>query len=92
MDGLTPEQCKRWKRLLRPPESIRCGILGCGMQFKVKGNLRVWWLTPDVPIPACPDCWKAMEIPMEIRDSKDIPQLKWPIPAKPAGGGSETPT
>lgn len=58
------------------PGGIRCGILGCGQTHKEEES-RIYRLGKgrNEWVPACPDCWKAMEIPMDIRDTADLPPL-----------------
>lgn len=61
-DGWVDELC----------EQVPCEILGCGKTAS-EAQMRTFRLG-DAPVKCCPECWDAMEIPRDCRDTADLSQ------------------
>jgi hypothetical protein len=51
---------------------VPCEILGCGKQAS-EAQMRIFRLG-GAPVKCCPECWDAMEIPRDCRDTADLAQ------------------
>ena len=51
---------------------VPCEILGCGKTAS-EAQMRTFRLG-DAPVKCCPECWDAMEIPRDCRDTADLSQ------------------
>lgn len=68
------------------PGGIRCGVLGCGVIHQ-EAESRIYRIGQgkNECVPACPGCWDAFGIPMDIRDTNDLRPLEQ-AKAKPYEG------
>ena len=64
--------CKthREKLFPRPSGHERCGIMNCGDSYP-QAEMRTYRLG-KTGIACCPECWAAMELPDDCRDTADL--------------------
>ena len=60
-------------RLIALKAQVQCGILGCGDSYP-KAEMRTYRLG-TMGVACCPECWKALELPEDCRDTADLSRM-----------------
>jgi hypothetical protein len=60
-------------RLIAMKTLVPCGILGCGNSYATP-EMRTYRIG-KMGVACCPECWKALELPEDCRDTADLSRM-----------------